>query len=176
MNGDTSFHQYPKLGLGLTGKILLAGVKRKIKNFIDIVWLVHDCFSAYIFTNYLGRWSRVVTQRSSSSAPYIARLVDCLTLMLRPGFTSPALWDCGNNKKTNPTLHRLIFVLLSSPHNRNNTLKQHQFQYKPILPTTLSRLQDSKNAELTSHLHFFTVLVPWSPLVSLGHIWRGSHE
>ena len=70
-------------------------VNKKIQNSIDIVWLGQDCFAAYIFINYLGRRSRVITHRSSSIAGYIACVVDYLTLMLEAQVPVPSplgLW------------------------------------------------------------------------------------
>ena len=101
---------------------------KTLKNSIDIFWLDHDCFAAYNCRNYLRRCTRLVSQRSSCSAGRIAPLVECLTLMLETPVRVPRpLWLCKYQKTSAPRLHRIIFFLSFSPHNRNNTPEQHLF-------------------------------------------------
>ena len=99
---------------------------RTMKISTDMFWLDPDCFTACNFTNYLCRWSRVATQRSASSAGLIGHQVESLTLVLEAQVRVPSpLFFC--KQTSEGLLHRIFFLLFSSPHNNNNTLKEHLF-------------------------------------------------
>ena len=75
----------PRLGFDRKKVSCWIVFNRTIKISTDMFWLDHDCFAAYNFTNYFRRWSRVVTQRSSSSAGPRAHVLECLTHAGDPG-------------------------------------------------------------------------------------------